>query len=803
MRRWFSSFLFECRHLFAQPLLLALPLLFGAWFLFDLMAIAPPRSEDLYQFAYDFHKVKHTLSLGIAMLIGLLTIRRDMANREYEWLRSTPVSSLTLLITKYLAAFLYLTLFTLAMAILYAGFALTRRLTIGEIGDYLLFFGLQYEISYAVTLALAMSLAIFIKGRIVYLIAFNAWVFGTFFIDLLIIQIHWLFPLEAFHLNHFLVHSLLEHEVWGISLIKEEIWLSRLFVLSFILLLFALIGVFYPLQYRPSGKVKGWGVFAFIALLIAGMAYVPYALLWGDRFQTLQGEREAAYSLVAGVNSARNITLFPVNAYTIHLKVEPDHRLVSQITMEIPSDGVKGVDKIPFTLNHLFQVGEVTIDGSAVPFTRRGDSLLLDKPETSTDGKGTMLVRMTYSGKAAEWSYKESLDRESFLIYADERTLILPDRAAWYPIAGKRAVYVDSYLGLLPIPPLTPFTSHFTLSIEGMRNSVYSSLPEKNTMDEGSGPINKESKSALPNNGRLKALNHGPMNQPFYPSLIGEQSNAQPTRAVGQEGANKQITFAGWDTSLSLYSGNLTKIEVPGAKPVLITAPTNRVEAERFLRRLLPIKQYFEQWVDFPLSPLDTLFYFSPNHLFRDEIDLHHALLEESTFRNLDGNRLSKILNAILFGDRETSPMMSLSPSREAPDSLVDEIRLSFYYLYGREALGRSHRETLRIMEMGPDDKERLFPSPAIRPGQASDLKRMLEMIDKAIQDGNLDRVKEVLNHFRGQGLPMGRLEDYIELHREPSGIYAGMIRDLPIASYPRITWGEWMLAWKEAMEGR
>ncbi|MBE3553648.1 MAG: hypothetical protein IMW85_01285 [Thermicanus sp.] len=70
MNKWFKSFMLEIRMIFTQPLFLSLPILFGIWFAFDLSAISPPRSEDLYHFAYDFHKVKQTLSLGVAMFLA-------------------------------------------------------------------------------------------------------------------------------------------------------------------------------------------------------------------------------------------------------------------------------------------------------------------------------------------------------------------------------------------------------------------------------------------------------------------------------------------------------------------------------------------------------------------------------------------------------------------------------------------------------------------------------------------------------------------------------------------------------------
>ncbi|WP_457825580.1 hypothetical protein, partial [Staphylococcus aureus] len=81
---------------------------------------------------------------------------------------------------------------------------------------------------------------------------------------------------------------------------------------------------------------------------------------------------------------------------------------------------------------------------------------------------------MAYSGKIADWS---SHGKETYFLYADDKSLYLPDRMAWYPKAGKRGIYDSEISGPSPFPGLNPFSSHFTLSIRGMKNPVFSSLP--------------------------------------------------------------------------------------------------------------------------------------------------------------------------------------------------------------------------------------------------------------------------------------------------------------------------------------
>lgn len=124
MHRWLRAFSLELRLLRSNPVLLVLPVLFGAWMVYSLSGIAPPVSQDLYLYVYDFHKVKHTLTLGAAMLLGILLIRRDTAKTAYEWTAGLPVSPAVLFSVKYAAGLLYLSLFTAAMAVVYVCFAL-------------------------------------------------------------------------------------------------------------------------------------------------------------------------------------------------------------------------------------------------------------------------------------------------------------------------------------------------------------------------------------------------------------------------------------------------------------------------------------------------------------------------------------------------------------------------------------------------------------------------------------------------------------------------------------------------------
>ncbi|WP_028986329.1 ABC transporter permease [Thermicanus aegyptius] len=738
MNKWFKSFMLEIRMIFTQPLFLLLPILFGIWFAFDLSAISPPRSEDLYHFAYDFHKVKQTLSLGVAVFLGMHMVRRDLKKPSYDWLGSLPVSSATLLTAKYAAGVLYLTLFTLAMSMVYAAFALMRRMTLPEIGTYLTFFGLQYEWSYGVTLALAMSLAVFIKGRVAYLIGFNAWMFGTFFMDIFIVSQNDLYPLKTFHLNQFFRHSPLEQEVWGMRLAQKEIWFSRLFVAAFILLLMVLmIAVLKGI--RPSRTYRWWIGLSAASFILALAAFLPYGLLWQERYQAFaEKAKDAAAMGTRGV-----VHRFPIRSYEIDLMVNPQGELSVSASMEIPKEEVEK-SPLPFTLNPIFHVTEAFADGQAVPFSQEGD-LVRVNPSTHSPPSDPVRITLRYTGKAIDWNYDSGL-YDYFHAFVDEKTVYLRAEAGWYPLAGETGLYhISSGSGkekLFLNNHLPTHASQFTVRIYGVKNKVYSTLPEGKTRDP--------------------------------------ESNQ-----------DDQNHFAGEANAVSLYSGDLTEVKLPQESTVVITSPSNRLEAERYLLRFTEMKRYYTGWLEKPLNPLQRIFYFSPlgnPQNFFEEPGPDYYLIAESTFHNLDERQLVNAVNKLLFNDIEPRTFFSEEPSDVTNHSIASEIRFAFYYLYGRDALHLTRQEAMDSIRMPPDSEEKRFPTPIYNPERHPVLNPILEEIDRAIDAGKTEQVKKVLNHFRSKGLT--RMDD--ESH-EPL--------------YPRITLEDWHAVWKQVfanpMSGR
>lgn len=203
MKKWQHLFQFELRMIFGNLWLLAMPVLFGLLLFWNLRL--PGQKLEFFNEAYSNLAFLHTMSLGLTMLIGVLTIRRDIRRPSYEWSAAMPVSYAARLSAKYLAGVLYFTIFTLLAGAAFAWSSSQMDVDPALTWGYTKYFAVTYEVSYLVTLALAMLLAVCIANRAVYLIAFCAWMFGTFFMDLFLLDRNKWYVLRTFHLNQLFV----------------------------------------------------------------------------------------------------------------------------------------------------------------------------------------------------------------------------------------------------------------------------------------------------------------------------------------------------------------------------------------------------------------------------------------------------------------------------------------------------------------------------------------------------------------------------------------------------------------------
>ncbi|MDI3328363.1 MAG: hypothetical protein QJR06_07410 [Alicyclobacillaceae bacterium] len=690
MSAWTRQFRLECAWIWRNWFFLLLPAGFGLWFCLDLSRLGPPASEDLYAAVYGFHEVQQTLSLGVAMGLGVLLLRRDVLRPTYEWLGALPVSRGGIIAAKYAAGLLYLSQFTLVMAVLFAFFGIRRELPGDVLVQHLGFFALQDEWSYGVTLALAMFLALAIPGRVVYLIAFCGWVFGTFFLDEFVIhRFDWYF-LKTFHLNQWFNNDYIRgNETWGYSLISREIALSRVFVAAFTVWLLSSATAVLMSRWPAAARRKALAVAALVMIGTAA-AYVPYGLLWKDLYTT-----RASAGQAAGGNPERRppAMSFPVESYDITLHREPDDVLDGAADLTFRTADLGPGQTVTFTLNRLFTVNRVVINGQPVTVERDGDHFTVARSAFGT-APGTVTMHVEYRGRVYDWVAGEG---ERFAAFVRGKDVYLPFTQGWYPLPGR--LYLKTwYPGWIRLsspddeqmfPALS--SAAYRVAISGFAAPVYANVE-------------------------------------------------------GQPGPGGSTVFSGDHLDgVSLFGGALTEVRASAGGCAVVCSPSNVLEARRFAAGVDRAKAYFRTWLNppenrarrvvyVPVPPFDAVGDF-PGTFFR--LSGNSFVTGESRYHNLDDYRLVEVVHGWLFGDPYVRVAVPYDQSgvQSGVRSLTQDIRRAFLYLGLRDGLGMSADRAASLV--GPMSEEVRRP------------------IDGALARGDAERVKGVLKAFYERGLSM------------------------------------------------
>lgn len=617
MNKWLRQFRFELDMILRRPSILALPFLFGGLLWWSLSRIKP--ADHLFSEAYSYYSMLHTMSLGLVMLLGILTIRRDVRRPSYEWSAGLPVSYGTIISAKYIAGLLYFTSFTVLAGGIYFWFS-SQQVTFQITMQYTMFFTANFEVSYAVTLALAMLLAICIPNRIVYLIGFCAWMFGTFFMEIFILERFRLNILRTFHLNQLFVGSGNYTDTWGLVLAKDELHSSHRFVLAFTLMMLV-VGVMVLQQLRPSKHRRRTWILGICSVMLAAAVFVPYAMIWQGR-NAMDKNRLADPSLykLENIQFDRQPEIYGVKDYNIRLQKLKDDTLQAEVTMNLPAVDLVGKKELPLTLNRMFEIRQVKVNGQEVAMTRQGEKLSLELSQVVT---GPLTVEMSYAGKVMDYS-KTSYGTGSYYAFVKGENIFLPGYLAWYPIPGDQPIYLRDHnsIGLGSTFTNLGFPrSDFKLTLSGFEKPVYTSLTE----------ITRES--------------------------------------------GKQVYSGEVHDGVTLFGGELEELE-QGATPLhVVYTPYSKVWTEQIVQRISELDQYFSAWLPTDVQKVKQL-------LFVPYQNYNHPDLENNayvmSYISMDQEYMSQIIvNRMLVGTRFGDYLID-----DVQDDIRMQLRALIWYVY-------------------------------------------------------------------------------------------------------------------------
>ncbi|RAR42685.1 ABC transporter permease [Paenibacillus sp. MDMC362] len=706
MHKWWRHSLLELRLLFGNPLFASLPIIYAILFIIMMLQAASGNgpNHNLYTAAYSFHMLGHTMTLGPAMLIGILSIRRDVRRRSFEWNHSLPVSFFTLLSSKYVVSLLYFSLFTLSTSVIFYILSVSQGIA-GHIAMmHTMQFAVQYEVSYMVTLALAMLLGASIPNRIVYLIGFCAWMFGTFFMEIYIIsELRWM-PAQVFHLNQFFLQSnRFEYENWGYDLFGEDLMSSRWFVLAFTFLLLT-VCLFLLNRKRPTMLLKAGWLAVLGAVVLTAAAAVPYGTLWAERYAQMDAKLEDP--TVSYIDDPEDGSFYHVSSYDIKLKRLPNDELRVMAKLTIPASEISGMRQLPLTLNRMFKLERVQLQGIDAPYRRQGDRLSVRMVGDSK--RGDIQVELEYRGKVMD--FMSGYSREEFSVYSVGPEVKLDGFIAWYPLPGHQHVYLKSdnedrppkyvYLGW-EFGRMRYSFGEMKLEVEGYPVPLYTGMQE---------------------------LERRPGYQRFE------------DRAIEQ--------------NISLYGGRFWKEIRRNDLPItIVTTPYMEKASALMLRDMQKKYDYFSKWVPSFNSNVDKILYLGQGFDY-PRVD-HRLILSSNQYTYNYSNLSGEWMNSILFGNQDGLNYYFEHPERD----VRGKISSLFWYVYYVEEKGLSDKQLRSAYGNLRSVQQLLFKN-----GDGDDPQNiigisMAQQVRRALEEGRGDQVKELLVHFYQQGLMLPSTE--------------------------------------------
>lgn len=401
----------------------------------------PASSNILGQYTAGFFKtnneflaIGHTLSLGVLFLASVLSIRREKQTVLLDWTNSLPNSFLSIILAKFLSLVIFSSLFTLTYFLVF----LWQGSVYGKDMTYLLEHGVTYslqsQLSYVVTISLGMVLAVLISNRIVYIIVFCAWMFGTFFMEGFIIQRYQLYFLKTFHLNQFFMDTS-HSEDWGYRLSRKETLSSQLFVMFFSLFLLAITIMKSSTNRISSFEKRKWTFLGVVtALTIA--SFFPYGSFWAERlghYNLLKAGAVEQYDSEDGTLLETVGEFYHVDSYSI--KMERTEKNSFHVTAELVIPNLKENSSINFSLYPTFNVESVSWNDVKADFKKEHHLITVSDIEQKESNR----LKVEYTGSLNEWGHVYGSERNFAFFHKED--MYIPSYIGWYPLPGNYPIY--------------------------------------------------------------------------------------------------------------------------------------------------------------------------------------------------------------------------------------------------------------------------------------------------------------------------------------------------------------------------
>lgn len=714
MNKWLKQCTLELRLVLGNPLFALFPVIYAVMYLLFALSAGDYVNPKIYNMLYEYYSVAHTISLGPAMLLGIVTVRRDIRRPSYEWNRSLPVSFGLLLSSKYVVGIMYMSLFTVGASVIFYVISIGYGIDGSLVMRHTMNIVVQSEIAYLVTFALAMLLAVCISNRVVYLIGFCAWMFGTFFMDIFLIGQLEFFPLKAFHLNQFfLMNNLLGAETWGYELFKAELFSSWLFVLAFTILLLV-VSLLLLNRTRPTMSIKWCWLAAAGAVVMTAAAFAPYGSIWQERYASIDEKLNDSAVRLSGTDFSKDARL-NISDYDISLKRKTDNLLQFQVQLEVPTEEWSGKSSFPLTLHRNFEVSKVLVHGVETTYFRQGERLNVEIPN---EAAGKLRIEVHYAGKM--FDFLPGYGGERYPAFSVRNEVNLPKYMAWYPLPGHQDVYVKSgeledqiqtgyRFNSMYFPP-----AEMKLTVEGYSVPLYTGMPE----------VERE------------------------------------------EGYQR---FEGKDVmGLSLFgSESWVELKEEGLPITLVTTPYTAENAQQLLVELKEKYDYFIQWIPDLKPAITQIMYFgtSAENLHDENGKVDNGLILSSRYSFYDsGSGLpGEWMNAMLFGGQEGLAMYS---EEDVEEDVRARISSLFWYIYYREAQGVSDEELLDYYGWARSIQMLTMKDSDYDPKGIG--RKMMRQVSKALNKGKEAEVKELLLHFYNEGISQPGRRDNMFLKEQP-----------------------------------